>query len=62
MLKLALKPYEEITYEQLELEEKNQKFDIRATARHEFKMQKYGNDCSMIIEGLYLSGEIVAKD
>ena len=49
MLKLALKPYEEITYEQLELEEKNQKFDIRATARHEFKMQKYGNDCSMII-------------
>jgi hypothetical protein len=25
-------------------------------------MQKFGNDCSMVIEGLYLSGEKIAKD
>lgn len=49
MLKLALKPYEDLTYEQVDMEEKNHKFDIRATARHELKMQKFSNDCSMIL-------------
>lgn len=62
MLKLSLKPYEDMTYEQMDLLEKNQKYEMRATARHELKMQKFSNDCSMIMEGLYLSGEKIAKD
>lgn len=42
--------------------ERNNKFDMRDTERHELKMQKFKNDCSKIIEGLYLSGEKIAKN
>ena len=56
MLKIDLKPYEEMTYQQMKEHERNNKFDMRDTERHELKMQKFKNDCSKIIEGLYLSG------
>lgn len=63
-LKLCLKPYEEVTYEQIAEEQDRGeiRFDIRATARHELKMEKFSNECSEIIEGLYVSGEKIAKN
>ena len=63
LLKLTLKPFEEVTYEAIE-EEQNKgeiKFDIRATARHELKMTKFKEECSEIVEGLFVSGEKMAK-
>jgi hypothetical protein len=48
MLKLSLKPFEEVSYAEIEEEQKNGeiKFDIRATARHELKMEKFEGECS----------------
>ena len=37
-------------------------FDIRATHRHEMKMEHCESECSEIVQGLYVSGEKVAKD
>ncbi len=43
LLKLSLKPFEEVNYSEIEEEQKNGdiKFDIRVTARHELKMEKF---------------------
>lgn len=48
LLNLNLRPYEEVSYSAIEEEQQSGeiKFDIRATARHELKMEKFEVDCT----------------